>query len=317
MSAELKALVDALTLTQSANYSTAAAFTFLIYDICTTFPDEVEYIWSSRWSFAKGLYFVGRYYSLVYLIVRLIIDGRPGHSIHLCKVYWWYNIMGGGIPFTIMVNMIFTLRVHALYHRSRKVLLLFITLCLVESVAEIYACFSIAILTSRGTIPSPPGIAWPGCLTVPQPQRLTLIAWIPCILVACAFCLASLLRLRRSLRDANSLRGVMMKDSQSPLVVILIRDGTIYFTLILAILIICASTTLVGTGQLYATTGPWLIVVYSYSATQLILNLRRAASSGRGPETFPMTTTTRVSLKKPRFVQPSSSDTIRAVQSSK
>ena len=42
---------------------------------------------------------------------------------------------------------------------------------------EFYACFVSATLTSRGVIPSPPGIAWPGCLTTPHSERSTLIAW--------------------------------------------------------------------------------------------------------------------------------------------
>jgi len=66
---------------------------------------------------------------------------------------------------------------------------------------EFYACFGIALYTSRGIIPSPPGIAWPGCLSdLPPSEKSTLIAWsviqfdtrtkliyqrIPCILVGC------------------------------------------------------------------------------------------------------------------------------------
>ena len=65
---------------------------------------------------------------------------------------------------------------------------------------EFYACFVSATLTSRGVIPSPPGIAWPGCLTTPHSERSTLIAWsviqfdiwtkliyqrVPAILVQC------------------------------------------------------------------------------------------------------------------------------------
>jgi len=48
-------------------------------------------------------------------------------------------------------------------------------------------------------------------------------------------------------------------------------------------------------------------------ATQLILNLRRAAA-WQGVETFSMTTTSRIrpkSAKGPVFAQPSSSDTIQ------
>jgi len=309
----LKALVDGLTLTQSANYSAAAALTFLSYDICMTFFDEVKHIWSTRWSFAKALYFVGRYYGLIYLIVKLTIESTPGHSIHFCKVYWWYSILGGGIPFTIIVNMIFILRIYALYNRNRKVLLLFATLCLGESVCEIYACFGMATLTARAVIPSPPGVAWPGCLTIPPPEGSTLIAWIPAILVAWAFFLASLLRLRRSWRDAIALQAVRAENSRSPLVVVMIRDGTIYFSLILAILVICTTTTLVGNGSLYSTTAPWLIVVYSFSATQLILNLRRAAAREEA-ETFATTKTSRFRPKlsdRPKFAEPSSSYTLQ------
>jgi len=39
------------------------------------------------------------------------------------------------------------------------------------------SCFRQASSTSRGVIPSPPGIAWPGCLSVPRSRRVTLVSW--------------------------------------------------------------------------------------------------------------------------------------------
>ncbi|KDR65769.1 hypothetical protein GALMADRAFT_284123 [Galerina marginata CBS 339.88] len=245
----LQALYDALRLTRDANYSLAAAVTFLVFDIFMTLSDEVKYIWGSRWSFPKFLYLMGRYYGLIYLVIRLGVETHSNLSVPVCKAYYWYYVMGGDILFTTIVNVIFVLRIYALYGRSRKVLLVFVVLCL-------------------------------GCLTNPQPRKPTLISWVPCICVAWAFFLASLLRLRNSFRSARVLRGAMSGEQKPTLVMTLIRDGTIYFCLILSILVVCTSLTVTnsGNGQLYTMASPWLIVVYSFSATQLILNLRRASA---------------------------------------
>ncbi|KDR68973.1 hypothetical protein GALMADRAFT_937347 [Galerina marginata CBS 339.88] len=180
---------------------------------------------------------------------------------------------------------------------TRIVLFIFVILCLGEFGSEFYSSYVVAAQTSKDAFAFPAGlgVSWPGCLTAPQPRKPTLISWIPCICVAWAFFLASLLRFRHSFRNALVLRGAMAGEKKSTLVMVLIRDGTVYFCLILSILLVCTSVTLIGNGQLYPMASPWLIDVYSFSATQLILNLRKASNqegisssirfkeSGRGP----------------------------------
>ncbi|KAJ3511958.1 hypothetical protein NLJ89_g3799 [Agrocybe chaxingu] len=61
---------------EDAGYMNAAALAILLYDICTTIVDEVEFIWSERWTITKVLYLIARYYPSIFIAVTL----RGQHS---------------------------------------------------------------------------------------------------------------------------------------------------------------------------------------------------------------------------------------------
>ncbi|KAG1793730.1 hypothetical protein EV424DRAFT_717587 [Suillus variegatus] len=43
-------------------------FTLLVYDLLTTFGEEVEYFWSGPWSLSRVLFFLNRYLPFVAMI---------------------------------------------------------------------------------------------------------------------------------------------------------------------------------------------------------------------------------------------------------
>ncbi|KAJ7489387.1 hypothetical protein FB451DRAFT_688890 [Mycena latifolia] len=63
----------------------------------------------------------------------------------------------------------------------------------------------------------------------------------------------------------------------SPLVCAFIFDGTLFFLLTFAIVLACAVIDLKIKGALETVGTPWLIATYSFSATRLILNIRKIA----------------------------------------
>ncbi|KAI9068662.1 hypothetical protein FKP32DRAFT_1672044 [Trametes sanguinea] len=71
--AELQQLVQVIKDTYIANLCTAAAASWLSYDIVLTFSQEVELIWRARWSLPKLLFFLVRYYTLVSLLLTLAV----------------------------------------------------------------------------------------------------------------------------------------------------------------------------------------------------------------------------------------------------
>ncbi|KAG2031809.1 hypothetical protein BDR03DRAFT_85818 [Suillus americanus] len=53
---------------QSAHYLEISCFTLLVYDLLTTFGEEVEYFWSGPWSISRVLFFLNRYLPFVVMI---------------------------------------------------------------------------------------------------------------------------------------------------------------------------------------------------------------------------------------------------------
>ncbi|KAF8553300.1 hypothetical protein OG21DRAFT_1261554 [Imleria badia] len=62
------ALQSALTSLQQSNYTTLAVLTAVGYDYVLTFPNEIEYIWSKRWTWVSTLFVLVRYLGLLNLM---------------------------------------------------------------------------------------------------------------------------------------------------------------------------------------------------------------------------------------------------------
>ncbi|OJA19588.1 hypothetical protein AZE42_05659 [Rhizopogon vesiculosus] len=62
------AMITAISAFQSAHYLEMACFTLLVYDLLTTFGEEVDYFWSGPWSVSRVLFFLNRYLPLVIMM---------------------------------------------------------------------------------------------------------------------------------------------------------------------------------------------------------------------------------------------------------
>ncbi|KAJ3478548.1 hypothetical protein NLI96_g9676 [Meripilus lineatus] len=246
--AQLKQLHDVLNQSRGVAYSAVSALAFVIYDICEVFPLEYEHIWRAKWSVVKCLYLFARYYAFGYLLLVFSVASQinPSESVRIlnimysitgltwwilsiqfCKVYSWVFGLGGPLIFTTTVNVIFLMRVHALYHRNPKVLVLLILLLTLEFAGESYITIVVAIHETIFNLPIT--VPWPGCRLATQANVNTLIAWVPCLGVASVVLISMIISL----------------TVKNPLAVIGIH---------------------------------WVVVVYSFCGSRLILNLRVAAS---------------------------------------
>lgn len=112
---------------QSAHYLEIACFTLLVYDLLTTFGEEVEYFWSGPWSISRVLFFLNRYLPFIAMIptsAALFGDNIPAQSCtHLIRAAFELSII------VICVNQgILFLRVWYMYSHS--------------AIARVIACFS-------------------------------------------------------------------------------------------------------------------------------------------------------------------------------
>ncbi|CAA7267519.1 unnamed protein product [Cyclocybe aegerita] len=139
-----------------------------------------------------------------------------------------------------MVNIVFIMRIHALYHRSRKVLIFFTLLCLAEFGVEFYICWVVSRETANAAF-KPPIPGWRGCLTSPISVSIhSLAAWCICAAVGFVFFAFTLFKFKDSLKDDNGrVQLDLIKDLKylSPLLNVLMRDGAMFFFIILGTLL--------------------------------------------------------------------------------
>ncbi|KAJ2919103.1 hypothetical protein MD484_g1293, partial [Candolleomyces efflorescens] len=259
-------LFTALQVSNDTRYSRAAAITFLLCDTFQNFADEIKFVWKSRLSLTKVVYLFARYYPLVYLF---------------CKGFYWYLTIGNTV-YSGMVNIIFVLRIHALYSRSMKVLIGFTLLCIVELALEFYGTYYSGLEGSRNASPWPiPG--WPGCITAIANVHIGLFSWIPCIIVPTCFFIATMLKLRESVAVANgghATIGVLRDTAHiSPVLLVFVRDGAFYYLLTTLITCVCTFLDSYQNKMYFTPSFPWFVAMYSLAGTHMILNLRRLGNS--------------------------------------
>ncbi|KAJ3511446.1 hypothetical protein NLJ89_g4099 [Agrocybe chaxingu] len=246
---------------EDMGYMNAAVMTILLYDIFTTIVDEVDLIWRDRWSITKVLYLIARYYPAIFTA-------------------------GGYITFSTMVNIVFVMRIHALYRRSWKVLIFFTALCFAEFGVEFYISWVVSQQTANSTFEAPiPG--WRGCLSQPiSVSVLSLAAWCMCAGVAFTFFAFTIYKLRDSLRDDHGrIRLDILREQKyfSPIVTVLMRDGAIFFFIIFATLAVNAVLTAWRNSELGGFGLPWVPTAYSLVGSHMVLDLKKAG--GRGDPT--------------------------------
>ncbi|TFK66772.1 hypothetical protein BDN72DRAFT_859626 [Pluteus cervinus] len=181
---QLRLLVQAVDDARMVNLGAAAALAWVAYDYCLTFSHEVLLIWPSRWSAAKILYLIIRYYTLFTLTINLAVVRstlEPCAALRLtselsCKDWFWYIGYNGPLLSTALGEALLLLRVNALYGWNTKV-----------EIAT--AAVIVAVQVSASTVlPRPPNFPIPGCVAVSPPGiRLSLVAWVVVLVVSCCF----------------------------------------------------------------------------------------------------------------------------------
>ncbi|KAF9230575.1 hypothetical protein BU15DRAFT_83455 [Melanogaster broomeanus] len=95
---------------QLNDYISVIWATVISHDYILTFSNEVEYVWNRPWTLVSAMYLVLRYLGLLVAMVQAFSTAMFLFTI-------W-----GGIIFSIVIHLVFMLRVYAMYNRSRTVL---------------------------------------------------------------------------------------------------------------------------------------------------------------------------------------------------
>lgn len=117
------------------SYFIVAASAAIIYDWALALGQEVELIWKRRWSLMTFLYLSVRYAALPYVVIFMLIT-LPAVSVADagCNILFlalnWINVV-----ITALLGIIMIVRLHAMYQRSRKMLIFLVAIFLGLTIA--------------------------------------------------------------------------------------------------------------------------------------------------------------------------------------
>ncbi|KAJ7677278.1 hypothetical protein B0H17DRAFT_1079818 [Mycena rosella] len=123
---------------QVVSYVKASFLTLLAYDTVLNFDREYRYVWKSRWSVIKFLYLWTRYSAFIDTIIavqeRLDLHRNPSSCNHIMAFTTIFASTGIAVS-----EIILMIRTHALYERSKKLLVFFIVMWVSISAVNIWA----------------------------------------------------------------------------------------------------------------------------------------------------------------------------------
>ncbi|KAJ8594130.1 hypothetical protein M405DRAFT_761013 [Rhizopogon salebrosus TDB-379] len=250
-------------LAREVNYHIVSSFTFLLWDIVITSKSEIEHIWSKPWnSFFKWLYFYLRYFGLAVQIFHLFAapylnSGNASKST--CFIWYVYTAALAQLH-TTAIEIILATRVYALFNRSRRIAIILGLLMLLE-----YIMFAVVV-----------GKYFPGIVMMPY-----------CILSKPPFEIVYhtivILTTQTTLLGLTLMKHILAKRAgwgRTPLVSLLIRDGTTAHFIICVIFFSIASFC-----ELHDERSViiffWLISIVSSCGYRLIINVQRLTDDGK------------------------------------
>ncbi|RPD65252.1 hypothetical protein L227DRAFT_583266 [Lentinus tigrinus ALCF2SS1-6] len=214
-SPDAKVISSYASFVQGQYYSVAARALFL-WDYFVTLDREIEYVWGQKLSAASVLFISNRYVNLLITILELIEQAPFQTPEVMVRVLQSLLILAS---FIVAKSVFVTLRVYATWSRDWRPALPILALALLTPAANLY-------IDIIGTpIPAPrPSV---GCAIqtnidpVVIAERATTTAYDFLILL---FTL---------MKTAKVRKAALSLDVHPSLMVLLLRDGTIYFFLLL------------------------------------------------------------------------------------
>ncbi|KAG2362586.1 hypothetical protein BDR07DRAFT_1020194 [Suillus spraguei] len=208
-----------------------AAFVAVLYDWALTFGQEVELIWRQRWSLMTVMYLSVRYLGILYAALG-VLNSVPTISLTDTVSFILYVVRTwmGFLAFSMLWVIIIT-RLHAMYQRSRKILISLAVTFLIVTVFDGAASVKIMIHTSAEELI----ISDTYQCSIDYLERLVLldsIIWISCtVWEVLALCLAIWIAVKhfRELRQHSA--GGIINDC----FVVLIRSHVVYFASFVAV----------------------------------------------------------------------------------
>ncbi|KAF9568251.1 hypothetical protein CPC08DRAFT_702674 [Agrocybe pediades] len=242
-----------------------ASLTFLVYDICLTFDDEVNTIWSkphNNW--IKWQFLFTRYFALLVQIANRTIENvlaaHMGSATRSLKNWYLSQVVLGSVLMAA-VEIVLMARVYALYNQNKYIKVLFLILLLAETIAVVV-----------GVAMNLPGENFrPVNVLVTSPKSYMYFGISAIVSQITILCL-TLIKYRMALAGGWG---------KIPIMTLMVRDGTVTFVLLLVVTTMTVVVT--RTHKEYAPLGnSWFLSIVACSGCRLILNLQNFPISSEG-----------------------------------
>ncbi|KDQ54545.1 hypothetical protein JAAARDRAFT_196461 [Jaapia argillacea MUCL 33604] len=245
---------------RAVNQSSLASLTFLVWDVCITFADEVECVWSRPvTSWTKWMFLFVRYFSILTQIALLFVGTELGVEVGLTRpdaCVGWYIFQAVATQILIAcADVVLMARVYALYKRKRWITMTLSVLFVMEQV--------VMAISLRYVVP---GLQFNDiCIVTKSPPAMVVFGGAALLFQFFLFAL-TLVKFVSALRAGWG---------RTPLISLLAVDGTWAFGLILCIFLLNAIFYIVINNATSAIGFAWLLSLLPFSCCRLILNLSR------------------------------------------
>jgi len=245
-----------------------ASLAFLVYDICITFDDEVNTIWSKpNYSWIKWQFLFTRYFALAAQIANRTIENAISTRILLVtdalKNWYMCQVIIGCVLMTA-VEVVLMARVYALYKQNVRIRMLFTVMILGEITTVV-----IGIVMNR------PGNNFRASnLLLTSPNSYTYFG-ISAIVSQVTILVLTLLKYKVAVKGGWD---------KVPIMLVMVRDGTVAFF----ILLVVTTLTVVATSMQaeYAPLGnSWFLSIVACSGCRLILNMQNLPVESKSSST--------------------------------
>ncbi|KZP12454.1 hypothetical protein FIBSPDRAFT_936927 [Athelia psychrophila] len=209
----------ATNVNKNGGYTVTACAALLTYDILTSLDKEVEYIWTTPWSFGTVLYLLNRY--LPYITTLDVHLRSTTNSSEACemgnRVIAWFIVAG-----SLISEVVLMVRTYAIWGRKQSIFFGLIGLCMATTVPVVVISYLEVASWKSGPSPFP---NQSGCFAV-YVSKIIYIRYV--IFIVCETCIVIL----TMMKGARHLR-----QTRSTWIVKMYQDGLLFYVYTLTILV--------------------------------------------------------------------------------
>jgi len=247
----------------STQYFGLASFVVLLYDHLITFDDEVRYIWRGNKKLVTWLFLINRYLTPLGFSVNISAYTSPVWTPVICENFVRYE---GAMTFlgVAIASLMMGVRVTAIYHGNRAVLALISLLFLVMVSINAW------LLTTAGPVHHPTDIHGCSMIFGQNGQNIgvwaSATAWTPLIFDTVVLALVIF-------RTRGIVRAKMA--GQFRVVSTLIKDGLLYFSVILTANLVLAIMIVRAPDGIRNICAQFQLLITVTMMSRITLNLRK------------------------------------------